>query len=211
MAEEDGDIYTFEDEEIAATRHVFSEEKKHEYTYYILKLENGKYYIGRTKRTMAERYPEHVAGKGSSWTSLHKPIEIITTIEGSKWQEDILFFEYVEKYGVDNVRGGTYTKITLSSSELSEIERKLDSVNNRCYKCHKAGHFAGKCGPSGGIICTRCGRNNHTIDKCIARHSIGGGKVVMCTRCGAGGHLRQTCVSKTLISGKPIEENKSSA
>ena len=38
-------------------------------TVYALKLEQEKYYIGKTNKPMSERYQEHVDGIGSSWTA----------------------------------------------------------------------------------------------------------------------------------------------
>jgi predicted GIY-YIG superfamily endonuclease len=42
---------------------------------YILKLEENKWYVGKTYRKVKERFQEHLDGKGSSWTKKYKPIE----------------------------------------------------------------------------------------------------------------------------------------
>ena len=42
---------------------------------YILKLENSKYYIGKTTN-IDSRLSAHMLGNGSEWTKLHKLIKI---------------------------------------------------------------------------------------------------------------------------------------
>ena len=46
-------------------------------TIYILKLNNNKYYVGKTNRTVNDRYQEHLDGNGSIWTKKYKPQSII--------------------------------------------------------------------------------------------------------------------------------------
>ena len=57
---------------------------------YILKLNNDNYYVGKTKN-VNKRFQEHLSGNGSSWTQMHKPIEIIKSsvpleIDFSVWK-----------------------------------------------------------------------------------------------------------------------------
>lgn len=40
---------------------------------YILELENGNYYVGKTDG-LEKRLEQHFSGQGSEWTKLHKPI-----------------------------------------------------------------------------------------------------------------------------------------
>ena len=46
---------------------------------YILKLRDGKYYIGSTEN-VEKRFLEHLEGTASTWTKLHSPIKIINVI-----------------------------------------------------------------------------------------------------------------------------------
>lgn len=73
---------------------------------YALKLENNKYYIGKTNKDVVDRYNEHLAGNGSEWTRLYKPIGIVKSQQSSSiFDEDNITKEYMMKYGIDNVRG----------------------------------------------------------------------------------------------------------
>jgi predicted GIY-YIG superfamily endonuclease len=42
---------------------------------YILKLDNGKYYVGKSNH-VRQKYSDHISGNGSEWTRLYKPISI---------------------------------------------------------------------------------------------------------------------------------------
>ena len=73
---------------------------------YILKLQGGKYYIGKTSDPM-KRYKEHLDGKGSAWTKKYAPIGVEKVIKNaSPFDEDKYTKEYMAKYGIDKVRGG---------------------------------------------------------------------------------------------------------
>lgn len=51
----------------------------------------------------------------------------------------------MEKYGIDNVRGGSYSKVILDANEIQFITKRIDSATDKCYKCCKSGHFAKDC------------------------------------------------------------------
>jgi predicted GIY-YIG superfamily endonuclease len=149
---------------------------------YILELQENKWYIGKTYKKVKERFQEHLDGKGSSWTSKYKPIKIHHTIDtcghvkgAEYWQENALTLEYMEEYGIENVRGGSYTNVVLYPEQLRYLdlvtnpdnffEGKLncyidddtkelykayknmeqDEKYNCCYKCFSKTHFAKDC------------------------------------------------------------------
>ena len=117
-----------------------------ETTIYVLKLRGGKYYVGRTDKNAIVRFKEHKAGKGSAWTRKYKPIGIERVdLDCDKFDEDKLTKQYMEKYGIGNVRGGTYCQITLSNEIVQMISKELNGGTNKCYNCGKTGHYVKNC------------------------------------------------------------------
>lgn len=117
-------------------------------TIYALQLENNKYYIGKTYRNIGAsiRFEEHKTERGSEWTKLYKPISIIEEYQhNSTFEEDNLTKKYMMKYGIENVRGGSYTKIVLDDWLVKSLEHEFKSVTDACYKCGKKNHFANEC------------------------------------------------------------------
>ena len=120
---------------------------------YIIKLEKSKYYIGKT-RNIEKRWEEHLTGNGSGWTKKYKPTSLITTIKStSQFDEDKYVKEYMAKYGIDNVRGGTYSNIVLDANSIAVLEKEIWHSKN---------------------LCTRCGRDSHYIKECYAKTDVDG-------------------------------------
>ena len=112
---------------------------------YILKLEHDKYYIGRTQTPLI-RLKKHYNGNGSAWTKKYAPQETLEVIPGcDHFDEDKLTKQYMSKYGIDNVRGGSYCQLTLSNEQKDFIRREISNVKDVCYKCGQSGHFISRC------------------------------------------------------------------
>jgi len=79
---------------------------------YVLKLEDGCYYVGIT-RNLNMRMAQHWSGvEGAKWTKLHKPISIVEVIyPATRETENATTQRYMESYGKEFVRGGAWCKI----------------------------------------------------------------------------------------------------
>lgn len=84
------------------------------YWLYVLRLEQGKYYIGTTtKKNPQDRIRMHGSFYGAKWTQKYKPEEtielrdlgILKRVDAEK-EEKKITLEYIGKFGQDNVRGG---------------------------------------------------------------------------------------------------------
>jgi hypothetical protein len=114
-------------------------------TVYILKLEDNKYYVGKTEN-INKRVLEHFTNNGSEWTKKYKPIEIINKYKSDdNIYEQRYTWETMVKYGIDNVRGAAHCKIELADSEKEYIKQCINSITDKCYKCGIKGHFAKEC------------------------------------------------------------------
>ena len=114
--------------------------------YYVLKCEEGMYYVGKTNRDLHTRFKEHLFNSTCSFTSKYKPISIIFSKKGyGQFSEDNLVKKYMLKYGINNVRGGTYSTLKLSNNKIKFLKKELFSSIDGCFKCGRTSHFANKC------------------------------------------------------------------
>ncbi len=113
---------------------------------YVLRLIKDKYYVGITHNDPLIRFNQHKYGIGAQWTKLYKPLNIVETFKSTNmFDEDKLTKMYMNKFGIENVRGGSYAKINLEEYQLKALKMELCTANNLCFKCGKRGHFAFNC------------------------------------------------------------------
>jgi predicted GIY-YIG superfamily endonuclease len=112
---------------------------------YILQLIKDKYYIGKT-HNVSIRLAQHKNGTGSKWTKLYSPVKLLDHFESTdKFDEDKYTKKYMDLYGIENVRGGSYTQIKLKKYQIKALEMELITANELCFRCGKYGHYAYEC------------------------------------------------------------------
>ena len=112
---------------------------------YVLLLKDERYYIGKSNNVLT-RFQEHIDGNGSAWTKKYKPIKIIKTIENiSPFEEDKITKEYMSKYGIDKVRGGSYVEVELSEFHIDALNMEIWGAKDLCSQCGRKGHFVKDC------------------------------------------------------------------
>lgn len=114
-------------------------------TLYVLSLREGKYYVGVTSNLPA-RLRDHFNGEGAVWTTKYLPVAVVYLgpVTGPM-SEDALTESYMLEYGIENVRGGSYSSIELTPAEREVLRKKFCTATGTCFRCDKLGHFARDC------------------------------------------------------------------
>jgi len=151
---------------------------------YILKLENHNYYIGRTN-SLEKRFNEHYEGRGGEYTKKYRMKSIKKIIENVDPNDlDKYVIKYMNKYGIDRVRGGSFSSIKLSAQQISALnnygvksikQSNIETCNIRDKECNK------------NKIQTKEPKQDKVL-KVIIRNANG-----TCYRCGRDGHYIQQC------------------
>jgi predicted GIY-YIG superfamily endonuclease len=119
---------------------------------YVLHLTGDRYYVGTTN-DLHQRFMEHMSGNGSEWTRLYKPLSIldyeIISDEDDKthsyFMEDVKVKKLMLKYGIDKVRGGSYSQVNLSREQIFVLEREISHANSACLRCGRKSHWSSNC------------------------------------------------------------------
>ena len=173
--------------------------------------------MGKSDNPM-KRYQEHMNGSGSAWTKKYKPIGLEKIIPNqTDFDEDKWVKVYMNKHGIEKVRGGAYVLKELPEFQEEALKSELWGSTNKCTTCGREGHWAKDCYAKSDItgkkfeseseeesedeviICGDCDKefttdyafNRHTCKK-SPKQSKGA-----CYRCGRPGHFSPDCYATT--------------
>ena len=111
---------------------------------YALKCLEDKYYVGKSFNP-GKRIQAHFNGHGAAWTQKYLPIEVDMIIDGDVYDEDKYTLEYMDHYGIENVRGGVYCQLVLPDYHIKTLNEQLRNYRDLCFKCDESGHFSRNC------------------------------------------------------------------
>lgn len=179
---------------------------------YVLQCDLGKWYVGKTKNPEF-RIENHFSGNGAEWTNLFPPISLFELIPNvDKFEEDKVVLFYMNIFGIDNVRGGCFSKIKLDINLQKTIELMLTSANDKCFICKSKQHFAKDC-PNKPYISKQESpkkkqkfyKNDNSSDEYLSSEEYTSeDETISCYRCERVGHSEYECFAKTDCYGNKI-------
>ena len=199
---------------------------------YVLLLKDERYYIGKSNN-VKNRFQQHLNGYGSAWTKKYKPIKIIKTIENiSPFEEDKITKEYMSKYGIDKVRGGSYVELELSEFHIAALNMEIWGAKDLCSQCGRKGHFIKDCYAKNDessddsssedlsdeeievFCCSYCDKEFDTLkgvtchENLYCKNKNNKTKTEtknICYTCGRKGHYSNDCYASTHIKGYKLD------
>lgn len=108
------------------------------------------------------------------------------------------------KYGIDNVRGGTYCTVDLDYHTFAMLTKELRGASDACLRCGRTGHFANQCyakhDVSGNPIPNDEEEEEQVVSSCYSSDEEEE-EYDACYRCGRIGHWEDDCYARTDIYG----------
>jgi len=121
---------------------------------YVLKLEDGTYYVGESTQ-IDVRIAQHQSGTGASFTvdTGANAVRVdpltsgqVTDLEAWERAETL---ERMYKHGINNVRGWIYVTPVLSPQQREEAFQQICSRKKLCSTCGRSSHFSAQCFANG--------------------------------------------------------------
>ena len=122
---------------------------------YVLKLDNGKYYVGQSEFSVRDRIEEHKnrgprcayfvkknTTSSSDITYLRPKSYIPDDLE--RWEEEETLHAMLS-FGFENVRGYVWARLEHTLDDYKMLKRTLGGRLKCCYECGFKGHMVTKC------------------------------------------------------------------
>jgi hypothetical protein len=116
-------------------------------TIFALECDDKHYYIGISKKQYFTEIDGHFRGiSGVEWTSLHKPIKLVMLRPYCDASDHDMYVEiFMQRYGIDKVRGGSYIQTDLEDQMINVLKLRLNDKSLTCRKCVLNGHGENQC------------------------------------------------------------------
>jgi len=178
---------------------------------YILKLQAGKYYVGKTTNP-SFRLDKHFNGDGSAWTKKYAPINVIELIpDCDDYDEDKYTKIWMDKYGVANVRGGSFVSLRLDDSTVNHLEQMSNGTNDNCFECGIFGHFAVDCNKGRKVdiwCCSYCDKEFNIKSRASEHETACGNSKCKCPPSYISPHRKSKCFLRKIVEDDSVEEEK---
>lgn len=97
---------------------------------YVLELACNKFYVGKTLGSVESNFLIHQIGEGNEWTRKYIPKSIIEKIkQTNNIDENHVTKIYMSKYGINNVRGGSFSNVILNDFEKKYLLAEIEQLN----------------------------------------------------------------------------------
>uniref|UniRef100_A0A6C0ICF5 GIY-YIG domain-containing protein n=1 Tax=viral metagenome TaxID=1070528 RepID=A0A6C0ICF5_9ZZZZ len=125
---------------------------------HLLRLTDDKYYVGRSTRSPYDYLIKHMHGGINEWTTRYIPLQVVSSVASTDYSDlDVAVIEYMLKYGIDNVRGGSYSALEIPELHYNLIQAEMWRINN---------------------LCGRCGGEEHEEIQCLDTHDVNGHEII---------------------------------
>ena len=171
------------------------------YQVYVLKLENSKYFVGHTKTT--KNLPGQIEKLNIAWLKKNPYIKILKIYNNcDKFDVDKYTKKYMELYGIENVRGGSYYHMKLHQNILKQLEKEFEQKEIYEHPEEEVEHYEkeyiedsfDRLEGEFEIInkCSRCGSNEHYAYQCFVEFELEN-NIKRCRKCKEYGHIKAEC------------------